>query len=115
MSGCGENQKVKYIAGSLIGKALTWWNSQVQTRGREAVIGMTWENFKTLTREELCPKNEMQKLVTEFWCHAMVGAGHVAYTDRFHELASFCYGQDHQIVGVFLALEGLGWWYGVSV
>ncbi|GKD59560.1 reverse transcriptase domain-containing protein, partial [Tanacetum coccineum] len=47
---------------------------------------MTWEDFKTLMREELCPNNEMQKLETKFWCHAMVGAGHAAYTDRFHEL-----------------------------
>ncbi|GJS26274.1 reverse transcriptase domain-containing protein [Tanacetum coccineum] len=66
MSGCGENQK---------------------TRGREAAVGMTWEDFKTLTREELCPNNEMKKLETEFWCHVMVEAGHVVYTDRFHELA----------------------------
>ncbi|GJZ62563.1 reverse transcriptase domain-containing protein [Tanacetum coccineum] len=87
MSGCGDNQKVKYTAGLFIGKALTWWNSQVQTRGREAAVGMTWEDFKTLTREELCLNNEMLKLETEFWCHAMVGAGHAAYTDRFHELA----------------------------
>ncbi|GJY89975.1 hypothetical protein Tco_0505171 [Tanacetum coccineum] len=29
----------------------------------------------------------MQKLENEFWCHVMVGAGHAAYTDRFHELA----------------------------
>ncbi|GJU71244.1 putative reverse transcriptase domain-containing protein [Tanacetum coccineum] len=87
MSGCGENQKVKYTAGSLIGKALTWWNSKVQTRGREAAVGMTWEDFKTLTREEFCPNNEMQKLETEFWCHAMVRPGHAAYTDRFHKLA----------------------------
>ncbi|GKA80444.1 putative reverse transcriptase domain-containing protein, partial [Tanacetum coccineum] len=33
MSGCGENQKVKYTADSLISKALTWRNSHVQTRG----------------------------------------------------------------------------------
>ncbi|GJZ14646.1 hypothetical protein Tco_0550323 [Tanacetum coccineum] len=29
MSGCGDNQKVKYYAGSFIGKALTWWNTQM--------------------------------------------------------------------------------------
>ncbi|GJT26454.1 putative reverse transcriptase domain-containing protein [Tanacetum coccineum] len=29
----------------------------------------------------------MQKLETELWNHAMVEAGHAAYTDRFHELA----------------------------
>ncbi|GJW46496.1 putative reverse transcriptase domain-containing protein [Tanacetum coccineum] len=67
MSGCRENQKVKYTSGSFIGKALTWWNFQVQTRGREAAVGMTWEDFKILTREDLCPNNEIQKLETEFW------------------------------------------------
>nr|GEX10042.1 phosphoribosylglycinamide formyltransferase, chloroplastic [Tanacetum cinerariifolium] len=36
---------------------------------------------------EFYPSHEMQKLETELWNHAMVGAGHVAYTDRFHELA----------------------------
>ncbi|GJX62316.1 putative reverse transcriptase domain-containing protein, partial [Tanacetum coccineum] len=30
--------------------------------------------------------HEMQKLESELWNHAMVGAGHAAYTDRFHEL-----------------------------
>ncbi|GJZ76535.1 putative reverse transcriptase domain-containing protein [Tanacetum coccineum] len=29
----------------------------------------------------------MQKLETELWNHAMVGAGHAAYTNMFHELA----------------------------
>nr|GEZ82286.1 reverse transcriptase domain-containing protein [Tanacetum cinerariifolium] len=36
---------------------------------------------------EFCPSHEMQKLETELWNHAMVGAGHATYTDRFHELA----------------------------
>ncbi|GKC00021.1 hypothetical protein Tco_0986157 [Tanacetum coccineum] len=31
MSRYGENQKVKYTADSLIVKALTWWNSQLET------------------------------------------------------------------------------------
>ncbi|GJY04917.1 reverse transcriptase domain-containing protein [Tanacetum coccineum] len=86
MSGCGANQKVKYTACSFIGKALTRWNTQVQTKGLEAVVGMTWEDFKDLMRKEFCLTNEMQKLETEFWCHVMVGAGRVAYTDYFHEL-----------------------------
>nr|GEW30864.1 putative reverse transcriptase domain-containing protein [Tanacetum cinerariifolium] len=55
MSRCKDSQKVKYTAGSFVGKALT------------------------------C--NEMQKLEIELWYHAMVGAGHAAYTDRFHELS----------------------------
>nr|GEZ36343.1 hypothetical protein [Tanacetum cinerariifolium] len=59
----------------------------VQTRGRDAKIGMSWEDFKILMREELCPDNEVQKLEFEFWCHVMVRAGHAVYTDRFHELS----------------------------
>nr|GFA23750.1 reverse transcriptase domain-containing protein [Tanacetum cinerariifolium] len=86
MSGCRDSQKVKYTAGLFVGKALTWWNSQIHTQGREAAIGMSWEDFKTLTREELCLSNEMQKLETELWNHTMVRADHAAYTDRFNEL-----------------------------
>ena len=78
---------MKYTAGSFIGKALTWWNSQVPTRSREAAVGMSWENFKDLMRDEFCPSNEMQKLETELWNHVMARAGHAAYTNRFHELA----------------------------
>ncbi|GKF71297.1 reverse transcriptase domain-containing protein, partial [Tanacetum coccineum] len=48
---------------------------------------MSWEDFKILTRDEFFSSNEMQKLETELWNHALVEAGHVAYTDRFHELA----------------------------
>ncbi|GJX04374.1 putative reverse transcriptase domain-containing protein [Tanacetum coccineum] len=62
MSGYGDEQKVKYTFGSFV-------------------------DFKTLIREEFCPINEMQKLETEFWNHVIVEAGHVAYTDRFHEFA----------------------------
>ncbi|GKE24878.1 putative reverse transcriptase domain-containing protein, partial [Tanacetum coccineum] len=82
-----DSQKVKYTASSFVGKALTWWNSQIHARGREATIGMSWEDFKILTKEEFCPSNEMQKLETELWNHVMVEAGHAAYTDRFHELS----------------------------
>ncbi|GJV22691.1 reverse transcriptase domain-containing protein [Tanacetum coccineum] len=98
MSGCGDAQKVKYTTGSFVGKALTWWNSQIYTRGRETVVGMVWEDFKTFMRDEFCSNNEMQKLETKFWNHAMVGAGHAAYTDRFHELARL-------IQGIVAAME----------
>ncbi|GJU92821.1 hypothetical protein Tco_1317577 [Tanacetum coccineum] len=68
MSGCADNQKVKYTARSFVGKALTWWNSQIHTRSREAAVGMSWEDFKNLTREEFCLVNEMQKLETKYPC-----------------------------------------------
>ncbi|GJY48436.1 hypothetical protein Tco_0438392 [Tanacetum coccineum] len=65
-SGCAENQRVKYAASSFMNKALTWWNTQVQARGRKAAIGMSWTDFKALLVEEFCPSNEMEKLESEF-------------------------------------------------
>ncbi|GJV13353.1 putative reverse transcriptase domain-containing protein [Tanacetum coccineum] len=87
MSGCNVNQKVKYTAGSFVGKALTWWNSQIRTLSREVAVSMSWNDFKFMMIQEFCPSHEMQKLESELWNHAMVGAGHAAYTDRFHKLA----------------------------
>ncbi|GKE11049.1 hypothetical protein Tco_1414600 [Tanacetum coccineum] len=55
INGCEDNQKVKYSAGLLTDRALTWWNSEVNIRGRAAAVDVTWENFKALMKEELVP------------------------------------------------------------
>ncbi|GKE30279.1 hypothetical protein Tco_1445663, partial [Tanacetum coccineum] len=86
-SGCTANQRVRYAASCFVNKVLTWWNTQVQARGREAAIGKSWNDFKALLVEEFCLSNDMEKLENEIWNHTMVGANHVAYTDSFHELA----------------------------
>nr|GEU46554.1 putative reverse transcriptase domain-containing protein [Tanacetum cinerariifolium] len=54
MSGCRDSQRVKYTTGSFFGKALTWWNSEIHKRCREAAVGMSWEDFRTLSKEEFC-------------------------------------------------------------
>ncbi|GJS97823.1 putative reverse transcriptase domain-containing protein [Tanacetum coccineum] len=87
MSGCSNDQKVKYTAGSFVGKALTCWNSQIRTLSQEVAVSMSWNDFKFMMIQEFYPSHEMQKLESELWNHAMVGAGHAAYTDIFHELA----------------------------
>ncbi|GJU96839.1 putative reverse transcriptase domain-containing protein [Tanacetum coccineum] len=74
--GCAENQKVRYTTSSLVNKALTWWNTQCQARGRVAAMAISWNDFKALMVEEFCPSNEMEKLENEFWNHKMVGAIH---------------------------------------
>nr|GEY64615.1 hypothetical protein [Tanacetum cinerariifolium] len=45
-SGCAENQNVKYATSSFVNKALTWWNTQVQARGREVAI----DRFRELAK-----------------------------------------------------------------
>ncbi|GKA88323.1 reverse transcriptase domain-containing protein, partial [Tanacetum coccineum] len=85
-SRCAENQKVRYATSSQVNKALTWWNTQCQARGRVAAMALSWDDFKALLVEEFCPSNEMEKLENEFWNHKM-GANHAAYIDRFHKLS----------------------------
>nr|GEX32553.1 hypothetical protein [Tanacetum cinerariifolium] len=85
-SGCLANQRVKYAASSFIGKALTWWNTQVQVRGRDAANAMAWDDFKALLTIKFCLSIEIEKLEGEFWNHLVVGADHAGYTNRFHEL-----------------------------
>nr|GEV86087.1 putative reverse transcriptase domain-containing protein [Tanacetum cinerariifolium] len=61
-SGCLANQRVKYAAISFIGKALTWWNTQVQARGRDSANAMVWDDFEALLTVKFYPSNEIEKL-----------------------------------------------------
>ncbi|GJR56090.1 reverse transcriptase domain-containing protein [Tanacetum coccineum] len=65
MNGCSIDQKVKYTTGLFVGKALTWWNSQIRKLSREVAVSMSWNDFKFMMIEEFCPSHEMQKLETE--------------------------------------------------
>ncbi|KAJ9544925.1 hypothetical protein OSB04_024632 [Centaurea solstitialis] len=87
ISKCLERNKVEYAACLLQGRALTWWNTQVQVRGRDATGQITWEDFKKMLKEEICPRSEIQKLEAELWHHEMKGSDITTYTTRFHELA----------------------------
>ncbi|KAD4385652.1 hypothetical protein E3N88_25821 [Mikania micrantha] len=88
ISGCPDQHRVRYAAGSFNKRALTWWNAQIQTRGRDEALSMSWDDFKTMLRTEFCPRNEVKKIETELLNLVMIGAGHLAYTTRFHELAT---------------------------
>ncbi|GKE40132.1 putative reverse transcriptase domain-containing protein [Tanacetum coccineum] len=102
---------------------LTRWIEKIEPihrLSREIVVSMSWNDFKFMMIQEFCPSHEMQKLESELWNHAMVGAGHAAYTDRFHELARlvphsvtpesrmierYVYGLAPQIHGMVAAME----------
>ncbi|GJZ63947.1 hypothetical protein Tco_0620368 [Tanacetum coccineum] len=46
--------------------ALTWWNSHKRTFGVEAAYAMNWVELMKLMTEVYCPRNEIQKMETEF-------------------------------------------------
>ncbi|KAI3742419.1 hypothetical protein L1987_60101 [Smallanthus sonchifolius] len=87
ISECTADCMVKYSTCSLTDKALTWWNSQVKTLGRQTAYELSWEDLKAMMIEEYCPRNELQKIESEMWNLQMIRDDVAGYTDRFNELA----------------------------
>ncbi|KAI3819628.1 hypothetical protein L1987_13469 [Smallanthus sonchifolius] len=87
ISECTADCMVKYSTCSLTDKALTWWNSQIKTLGRQTAYELSWEDLKAMMIEEYCPRNELQKIESEMWNLQMTGDDVAGYTDRFNELA----------------------------
>ncbi|KAK9056492.1 hypothetical protein SSX86_023853 [Deinandra increscens subsp. villosa] len=90
ISNCPEQYMVKYSTCTFTDSALTWWNSHADAMGTDLAYEMSWDELKQLLRDEYCPREELQKLESEFWNLSMNGADIAGYTKRFRELAHLC-------------------------
>ncbi|GKD56017.1 hypothetical protein Tco_1289404 [Tanacetum coccineum] len=59
-----ENQ-IKFATCTLLGSALTWWNSHVRTVGHDVAYAMTWTNLKRMMTDKYYPRGEIKKLEVE--------------------------------------------------
>ncbi|GKE61318.1 putative reverse transcriptase domain-containing protein [Tanacetum coccineum] len=75
-----EGKKVKFVAATLQGPALTWWNSKVATMGLEAVNQIPWTKMKQLMTVKFCPIEEVQRMEHELWNLKVKEFSIVAYT-----------------------------------
>ena len=87
ISDCPDELRVGYAGSMLHKRALTWWNSEKRTRGADAALALSWEEFKTIMTEEFCPRNEIKKLEDEFYHLVQKSGDNMGYTTRFHELS----------------------------
>nr|GEW38099.1 reverse transcriptase domain-containing protein [Tanacetum cinerariifolium] len=55
ISECAEVKKVRFVAATLQGPALTWWNSKTATMGLDTVNRMPWTKMKQLMTAEFYP------------------------------------------------------------
>ncbi|GJZ28908.1 putative reverse transcriptase domain-containing protein [Tanacetum coccineum] len=90
ISECAERNKVKFVAATLQGRALTWWNSQVATLGLEVANAKSWNDMKIMMREEFCPSEKIQRMEVELWNLRVKDSNISAYTQRFNELVLLC-------------------------
>ncbi|GJV43367.1 reverse transcriptase domain-containing protein [Tanacetum coccineum] len=63
----GTEGAVKYATCTLLGGALTWWNSHVTNLGHDAAHGMPWKNLMKMMTKAYCPRIEIMKLENELW------------------------------------------------
>ncbi|GJS09433.1 reverse transcriptase domain-containing protein [Tanacetum coccineum] len=79
--------QVKCATCTLLGNALTWWNSHVKTVGHDAAYGMPWKTLMKMMTNKYCPRGEVKKLEIEIRNLKVKGTDVVSYTQRFQELA----------------------------
>ncbi|GJZ11802.1 putative reverse transcriptase domain-containing protein [Tanacetum coccineum] len=89
ISGYAIKNQVKFATRTLLGAALTWWNSQIRTLGLEA-YSMTWEVLKKKMTDKYCPHGEIKKLEIELWNLKVKGNDVLSYTERFQVLTLIC-------------------------
>nr|GEV34645.1 putative reverse transcriptase domain-containing protein [Tanacetum cinerariifolium] len=108
ISECAEGKKVKVATGTLHGRALTWWNSQVATLGREVANGRPCTEVKQMMTDEFCPTEEVHRLEDELRHLKLRDMNIPAYTERFNELALLCpYDVPNEKEKVELYIKGL--------
>ncbi|GJX42875.1 hypothetical protein Tco_0257865 [Tanacetum coccineum] len=62
VSNCTVGNQIKFATCSLLGSALTWWNSYIKVVGHNAAYGMTWKIVMKMLTDKYCPRGEIKKL-----------------------------------------------------
>ncbi|GJU79565.1 reverse transcriptase domain-containing protein [Tanacetum coccineum] len=80
ISNCTVACQIKFAICTLLGNALTWWNSHVKTIGHDAAYGMTWKTLKKMMTDKYCPRSEIKKFEIKIWNLKVKGIDVVSYT-----------------------------------
>ncbi|GJU48512.1 putative reverse transcriptase domain-containing protein [Tanacetum coccineum] len=90
ISKCTTECQVKFATCTLLGSALTWWNSHVRTVGHDAAYALPWKTLMKMMTENYYPRSEINKLETELWNLVVKGTDVESYTQHFQELILLC-------------------------
>ncbi|GJZ51180.1 putative reverse transcriptase domain-containing protein [Tanacetum coccineum] len=90
ISNCSVDNQIKFSTCTLLGNALTWWNSHIRTVGNDISYAMTWTELKKKITDKYYPRTEIKKLKVELWELKVKGTDVIGYNQRFQELALLC-------------------------
>ncbi|GKE53192.1 reverse transcriptase domain-containing protein [Tanacetum coccineum] len=65
ISNCSVENQIKFSTCTLLGNALTWWNSHVRTAGNDVAYAMTWTELKKKMTDKYCLRTKIEKLEVE--------------------------------------------------
>nr|GFA55678.1 hypothetical protein [Tanacetum cinerariifolium] len=65
ISNCIAETQVAFASCTLIGRALTWWNSHMRAISQEVAYAMPWRTLKQMMTAKYCPRGEIKKLEVE--------------------------------------------------
>nr|GFB20982.1 hypothetical protein [Tanacetum cinerariifolium] len=83
---CTKDDKVKFAMCTLEGRALTWWNRNVQTLGLANVNQIPWSNLKAMMTTKYCPATKIQNMEQELWTLTLKVDDIEAYNNHFRNL-----------------------------
>nr|GEW54370.1 putative reverse transcriptase domain-containing protein [Tanacetum cinerariifolium] len=90
ISNCSVENQIKFSTCTLLGSAITWWNSHVIIVGPDVAYAMTWVDLKKKMTDKYYPRGEMKKLESELWNLRVKSNDVVSYNQCFQELALLC-------------------------
>nr|GFA14765.1 putative reverse transcriptase domain-containing protein [Tanacetum cinerariifolium] len=90
INNCTTENQVKFASCTLIGSALTWWNSHMRAVSQEVAYVMPWKTLREMMTVKYCLRGEVKKLEVKLWNLKVKGMDITSYTLRFQELALLC-------------------------
>nr|GEY14740.1 hypothetical protein [Tanacetum cinerariifolium] len=67
ISNCTSENQIKFASCTLIGSALTWWNSHIRAFSQEVAYAMPWKTLRQMMTMKYYPRGEIKKLEVELW------------------------------------------------
>lgn len=87
---CSDDRKVLYASFMLRGSALYRWNMIKESRGKETLLSMSWDQFKELVCENYILESQKRRLQEEFDSVYQLAADSVQdYTVKFNKNVRF--------------------------
>ncbi|GJV61491.1 reverse transcriptase domain-containing protein, partial [Tanacetum coccineum] len=90
ISNCSVENQINFSTCTLLGNALTWWNSHIRTVGNDIAYAMTWTELKKKMTNKYSLRTEIKKLEVELWNLKVKGIDVIGYNQCFQELALLC-------------------------